>query len=1154
LTPPLLALVVLVLLAIPALALAAAPWNGDPISAGLGPTYGETWVVPATGEAVSGMQGVSGQPVDTLALIPYAAIKGTLDKFQEEAMAAGVPLRMSYSVMGQSEGGRDMYEVVINATETDAQVRDFERWQQVRALTLIDPVAAQALLASFGGEVKMVIYIDASIHGNEYEGVDAAMQIIRDLMVTPRGANATVDDILDNAIVVVSPCANPDGRVLGTRANAAGIDMNRDYFVQSQPEVRNTVALLRRWLPPVMLAFHGYYTPTLIDGLTFPHNPGYEYDLFGAWNQKRTQANRADFTAAERSLQIPVNDYGAQYTRTIAAAPTGATQSGNTVTITTAADHGLSGGETVTITGALDVRYRGTFTVTSVPTSTSFTYTNPMPSPVPASGGGTVSVNPGPAVSDGWDDWGPFYGQSYPAFLGVDGSTVEMSNNVTLGGRFNAKRDQYLAFYSSARFWVLNRQGIMNDQIEIFRRGMSDADWDASAFANTPLLADLGFTDAIHNWMYPFPKAYVIPFGAGQRSDAEANRLVEWLLENGILVTRMTADFTWGGTTYRAGSYVVGMQQPMRGLAREALSAGIDISPRTSRLYASPAAWSLGLTWGANVAEVPRGDATFAPSVTPIAAPNELNGGVRGGLGAPSAWYSVTPKGVREFRAVMALLRDGIRGGIAEEAFTSTTGGRMPAGTLLFPADGATAAKLDAAGKTAGLWFERNVGVAKPATTRVAEAPKVAVLRATYTPPATTASYNAMVRTFGAASVGYVTTGGTGDISLAAAAVDPLLGYDFIWNEGAGWPTNTTAQTRLNAFFARGGGYFGDNAATANYTLLTASGLVAGSITQGSTLGANTYGGIHRWVNVAGENSPVTGAYPSEDFGFIPSRIWWFTAIPTGAVVDARYASNMTTGGGWVSGMWVNRTLTPGVDSGMLVARGTTAANSRYVVHSSDLTSRLYPERAWLMVGQAANWSNLTDETIPVAYTISATAGAGGTITPSGDRWVAVGGSQTYTIKPDLGFMVADVLVNGASVGRVTSYAFTDVDADATISASFVPFVSAGVRSPLSPTKVTVVGGSSVPVRFQIYDTAGLSMSLLKPRLYLALWEDGVWGPEFPAASTSSPKRSSNVFRYDERTAQYTYNLNLKLLGPGVYLLRIDLGYGGEIFAQIQVK
>ena len=47
------------------------------------------------------------------------------------------------------------------------------------------------------------------------------------------------------------------------------------------------------------------------------------------------------------------------------------------------------------------------------------------------------------------------------------------------------------------------------------------------------------------------------------------------------------------------------------------------------------------------------------------------------------------------------------------------------------------------------------------------------------------------------------------------------------------------------------------------------------------------------------------------------------------------------------------------------------------------------------------------------------------------------GGSQTYTITPDIGYHVVDVLVKGESVGPVTSYQFPSVTADQTISATF---------------------------------------------------------------------------------------------------------------------
>ena len=68
---------------------------------------------------------------------------------------------------------------------------------------------------------------------------------------------------------------------------------------------------------------------------------------------------------------------------------------------------------------------------------------------------------------------------------------------------------------------------------------------------------------------------------------------------------------------------------------------------------------------------------------------------------------------------------------------------------------------------------------------------------------------------------------------------------------------------------------------------------------------------------------------------------------------------------------------------------------------------------------------------------IEANAGAGGTITPSGSIWVTAGGNQTFTITPETGYQIADVQVDGVSVGAVSQYPFTGVNANYTISASF---------------------------------------------------------------------------------------------------------------------
>jgi predicted ester cyclase len=95
-------------------------------------------------------------------------------------------------------------------------------------------------------------------------------------------------------------------------------------------------------------------------------------------------------------------------------------------------------------------------------------------------------------------------------------------------------------------------------------------------------------------------------------------------------------------------------------------------------------------------------------------------------------------------------------------------------------------------------------------------------------------------------------------------------------------------------------------------------------------------------------------------------------------------------------------------------------------------------------------------------YTITASAGPNGSISPSGAVTVLMGASQKFTITPAAGYRVADVVVDGRSVGARTSYTFFLVHADHTISASFTPDVyiitaTAGPNGSISPSGVVTV-------------------------------------------------------------------------------------------------
>ncbi len=373
-----------------------------------------------------------------------------------------------------------------------------------------------------------------------------------------------MDAILDHTVVVFNVIQNPDGRVAGTRANGNGFDLNRDYLTQSQPETVASVGIMQEWLPPDMLDLHGYVTPTLVEATTKPHNPSIEYDLWLEWNQNRIDANQAALASVGLDITRPINDW-------------------------------CSTGE------------------------------EPEPGELCPDGS-----TPGPAVAEGWDDWGPFYSAMYVQHVGLNASTVEMCNQTDLDcalpgttlpperlGRLGARLAQYQVTWSTLQFDLANRHDLLADQLEFYRRGVTNAP--------RPDCCPPPF-DQANNWMHEYPTAFVIPMGAGQRSEPEASRLVAWLLTNGVVVEELKQATTFDGQAFETGSYVVPMAQARRGLVDTALGIGVDISDEIGQLYAPPGAWSHGFLWGADVTLIPR-DADFAPQTNRVTKPSHLLGG-----------------------------------------------------------------------------------------------------------------------------------------------------------------------------------------------------------------------------------------------------------------------------------------------------------------------------------------------------------------------------------------------------------------------------------------------------------------------------------------------------------------------------------------------
>jgi hypothetical protein len=81
----------------------------------------------------------------------------------------------------------------------------------------------------------------------------------------------------------------------------------------------------------------------------------------------------------------------------------------------------------------------------------------------------------------------------------------------------------------------------------------------------------------------------------------------------------------------------------------------------------------------------------------------------------------------------------------------------------------------------------------------------------------------------------------------------------------------------------------------------------------------------------------------------------------------------------------------------------------------------------------AVTFSSITSTT----YTITATSGVNGTISPSGNVVVNEGSSQTFTFQPNMGYEVDSILVDGSYMGSDTTYTFIDVQENHSIHVTF---------------------------------------------------------------------------------------------------------------------
>ncbi len=788
-------------------------------------------------------------------LIQYSDVAARLNEIAADSD------RVSVEVFGQSAGGRDLYLATVSDPKAD-----IGRTKALRRLMLTNPGQAQKLVSRFR-EFRVPVFLNCSIHGNEYEGVDACIATIERLAFSD---DAQTRAVLDNVILLINVVQNPDGRVLNTRANVNGFDLNRDFITNSQPETRLVRDLMVEWNPMVTLDLHGYVNPMLIEPTTPPHNPNYEYDLYiesalgqalamedgvlGSYAQLRDDPDFADeyeqyiapFLASEESVIIPFRDW---------------------------------------------------------------------------------------EVGD-WDDWPPIFVPMYAMYHGSYGHTLEAPLNPrpsslsseAKAARARVNKEAHIAATRSMLDYVVdNKLKMVTDQLEVFRRGVDGID---------PVPVEPGFVPGYgpednRPEHVGYPEAYVIPVGDDQASALAAERLVDFLIAHGVQVGSARKAFDAGGGRWPAGSYIVSMHQPRRGLANTILELGYDISELTPQMY-DISGWSHAELWGATVIRVPKGDTLSAPTRKVDDA--TVTGAVPTGAAAA---YTFELDSETAIVAANEMLAAGVALRFGDD------------GTVIVPAD---ARPLLGDFASRGITF-----------TALTSIPDDAELLATVRVAAAINSDEAYVLGLLGFPVDAVDADALNDGSAKLADYDVLMvstGFEV-------GDLTADALAAFQAWLADGGGVIGISSDGA--ALNSDAELLDADFQLGPACAVAN--GV---VGVDNADSPVVGGFPAEDTSFVYDPLW-FTDLGDGVRADQRYdTEDVLLAGHWLGDFeqWIEDE-TPGANCGRFSREGSAqqdAAGQASIISGTDETGarvalfgtepmfRDHPKKLYQQVAQALYW------------------------------------------------------------------------------------------------------------------------------------------------------------------------------------------------------
>ena len=256
-------------------------------------------------------QGIHGR--STLSTLGIGSRELGVDADQAAAAAAlqTKPESTNFEQTSRYEDVAAFLNELAKAAPKVIKLKTFGTTTEKRALPLAVVGANDPTAVTVRRTGKLRVYIQGNIHGGEVEGKESAQMLLRDLAA---GRHA---DWLDDVVLLVAPIYNADGNERislrsrgaqhgpiggqGQRANAQGLDLNRDHMKLDSPEARAFVQLMNDYDPHVTMDLHTTNGTRHAYHLTYapPLNPATDPSIIGllrnSWLPWVTQSIRTKY-------------------------------------------------------------------------------------------------------------------------------------------------------------------------------------------------------------------------------------------------------------------------------------------------------------------------------------------------------------------------------------------------------------------------------------------------------------------------------------------------------------------------------------------------------------------------------------------------------------------------------------------------------------------------------------------------------------------------------------------------------------------------------------------------------------------------------------------------------------------------------------------